>query len=155
MAGNQVTWILACDSGRARLFVNRSMQDGVHEMQDMIHPVPKTSELVTGKRGRNKPGYGFLRRHAYDPASNPREKEKEEFVKRLANMLNEREAEYHRLIVAAPPPALHGLREGLSPKVKEKIIGEINKDLTKENESTLQQYIKPFMSVHDPLHDYI
>ena len=74
--------------------------------------------------------------------------------KRGAQMLNEREAEFSRLIIAAPPSALHVLREELSFQTKEKIIGEINKDLTKENVSSLPQLLKPFMRVFGPLHDY-
>lgn len=153
-AQKQVTWILVCDSGKARLFFNHGARDGVHEMQDITHPIPKTTELMTGKRGRNKPGDGFLMRHAYEPPTSPRDKEKRDFVKQIAQMINKREAEFSQLIIAAPPLALHVLRKELSPHVKEKMIGEIDKDLTGENESSLPQFLKPFMPVYDPLHDY-
>lgn len=51
----------------------------------------------------------------------------------IADRLNREAArgEYHRLAIVAPPEVLRAIREGLLPGVRDRVVGELAKDLTK------------------------
>lgn len=145
--GNTPTWVLLCDSGSYKLFVNHGRNDGLRQIEGEERNVAKTTDLVSNQRGRNKASEGAVARHAYEPPTDPREKEKSDFITEVAEKINARESDFARLIIAAPPSALHGLRQALSAKVKSKIVGELNKDLMHENASTLPHFIKEIMEL--------
>ena len=121
MQQSSSTLILTCNSGHAKWFINKGPQDGVHEIRDTEQFIPKASDLTDGKRGRNKPSNDASQRHAYAPPTDPREKEKREFVEEIAESLNGREKSIEQLVIAASPDALHVLRETLSPQLKNKL----------------------------------
>ncbi|MCD6034302.1 MAG: host attachment protein [Rickettsiales bacterium] len=158
MTRNQkLTWVLVCDSSKAKLFINRSARDGLHEINEEFHPIPKTSELITDQPGQSPhhtPGDSFLSYHAFNPPTDPRVHEKKAFLRHVAEKINRREKAISRLVIIAPPKALNILREAISPNLKQKIIGEIAKDLTHETETTLPQFLKEHMRIYDPLHDF-
>lgn len=146
------TWILVCDSANVKLFINRGPRDSVHQTDMAVQDIPPIGELVTDVPGRGQPSAHSVAHHAYDEP-NPRNQKKELFLRNIAHVVNKHAKEFNRLIIAAPPKALHVLRETLSPQVKEKIIGEINKDLTKSDERTLPQFLKDYLNLRDPLHE--
>lgn len=151
---NTPTWVLLCDSGAYKLFANYGSDDGLHELDSDNHEVPKITNLVSNERGRNKASEGAVAHHAYAASTDPRKKVKNNFISEVAEKINAWEKDFTRLIIAAPPSALHGLREALSADVRAKIIGELNKDLMQENASTLPHFIKTLMDLKNP-EDYI
>lgn len=146
------TWILVCDSANVKLFVNRGPRDSVHQRDMAMQDIPPIGDLVTDVPGRSQPSANSAMHHAFEQP-NPRDQQKEQFLRNVANVMNGHVKDFNRLIVAAPPKALHVLREALSPQVKEKIVGEINKDLTKSDERTLPQFLKDHLNLRDPLHE--
>lgn len=142
------TWVLVCDGSHAKIFVNSGPNDGLRQIRDADTDIRKIRDLITGGRGRNRSGVG--QNHAYSQP-NPREAEKEAFIKRIAQAINDNERFMDRLIIAAPPKALHTLRQELSPQVQRKLSGEINKDLTKNDTDELPQYLGKFLNIADPL----
>lgn len=129
---NAVTWVLLCDGGKSKLFA--SVGDG------------KTLEEIRD----DKQGGGISKQHkSTDPEATPIDKREDKFIAGIAAKINSREADFTRLVIAAPPNTLHELRKALSDGVQAKIIGELNKDLMHENASTLPHHIKQFFDVKD------
>lgn len=140
------TWILVCNGGQAKFYVNHGPNEGVHEVDAIAQPVPPVGDLITGDRGRNQPPGHQRGNQAYQHAD-PRQQQKETFLKQVAYAVNNNISQIPRLVVIAPAKALHVLREELSPQVRKKIVSEIDKDLTKSNESNLPQFLAAHMNI--------
>jgi protein required for attachment to host cells len=67
-----------------------------------------------------------------EPPTDPKEVEKQRFVRQLADRLAEALAEgrFGRLVLVAPPRVLGELRAVLAEKVRATIVREVDKDLT-------------------------
>lgn len=144
------TWILVCDGGHAKFYENHGANDSLHKIRSMNHDIPKVEDIVTGGRGRNHSSADASERHAY---SQPDQRwlQKEHFLKRVAAFVNRNLGGVSRLIVIAPPKALHVLRRKLSPQAQEKISSEIAKDLTKSDEHSLMGFLADHLNIRQPV----
>ena len=88
----------------------------------------------SGEQGSDRPG-----RAMGDPSNRSameetdwHQLEKDRFVAEIANMLLQQatKKKFDRLVVAAPPHTLGELRKHLHKSVSDRIIGEVDKDLT-------------------------
>lgn len=147
------TWIVVCDGSHAKFFVNHGANDGVHQIKKTDVPLPKVGDLITGGRGRNQPPGNMAENHAYS-RPDPREQRKEDFLRDVAEAINCRHQEISRLVIAAPPKALGILRNALSGKMRERVIGEIDKDLTKSDERNLPQFLTEHMNLRDHQNEF-
>lgn len=139
------TWILVADGSRARLFRNESPKVVLRPAlnHEMIGENRPSRELVSDKEGRNA-GPGVDRRQAMDQETDPKEHEKQRFLKETAEVLEhelQRHA-YDSLVLIAPPKALGELRDNLSKNVTDCIIYEYNKDLTKDRTDKLEERLR-------------
>ena len=93
---------------------------------------PATREQGSDKPGRNFAAAGSTRRSAMEP-TDWHEIEERRFAKQVSAALEAlvRERDAPALIVVAPPRTLADLRQALHGDVKARVIGEIDKDLTK------------------------
>lgn len=133
---NAVTWVLLCDGGKSKIFASHGDGQALEEIRD------------------DKQENGISEVYeSTDPEATPVDKREGKFIAGIAAKINSREDAFTRLVIAAPPNALHALRNALSDGVQAKIIGELNKDLMHENASTLPHHIKQFFDVKDP-NDY-
>ncbi len=124
------TWVLIADGARARVLVNTGPGNGLrpamnHEFAASHAP---SRDLGTDKPGR---GQGGDAAHGVK-TEDLHERQKESFTRDVAEMVSKaaEENDYDRLVIAAPPATLGRLRDALSPKARERVIEEINKDLT-------------------------
>ena len=71
-------------------------------------------------------------RHGIEPKVDPRRAAKSAFAAELAKKLEDAlvRGACKRIVLVAPPRILGELREHLSPRGREAVAGEINKDLT-------------------------
>lgn len=143
----KLTGILVCDSGKAKYFINKGPNDGVHLQEEWGQEVPGTHDIMTGGRGRNSQRNGLQGRHAYEAEHDPRELYKEQFVRDIAQMIEAKANGIHQLIIAAPPKTLHILREALPVALQNKLIAEIPKDLTHETERTLPRFLETSLNL--------
>ena len=67
-----------------------------------------------------------------EPRTDPHEHEQRVFHHRIAAYLDgaAKRGDFDRLILVAPPKALGNLRSELTAATREKVSGELNKDLT-------------------------
>lgn len=128
-----ITWILIVDGERGRILQNEgpgkglALLDGGH-----FHNLPPARDLRSDKPGRAFES-GNAARHAYSPRMDLHRAEKLVLCKEMAKILNKASMnkKYERLVLVAPPQMLGDLRHCLEDHVKEKIIGEVTKDLTR------------------------
>lgn len=129
----KTTWILVCDGARARILVNRGRKTGLREIENAEHEDARrpTRELGTDKPGRAYESTGASR-HAMAPPTDWHRFEKAHFAKEMASIVNAAalEGRFDRLVLVAPPRVLGDLREALGPQARERVVGEIGKDLT-------------------------
>ncbi|MDX1483018.1 MAG: host attachment protein [Alphaproteobacteria bacterium] len=127
------TWIVICDGARGRVLVNRGKGTGLNEISNSEDEDARTP---TRDLGADRPGRtydsGGRGRHAMVPPVDWHRFEKEQFAKSMAEIVNSAALEnrFDRVVLVAPPRVLGDLRQALKPQVKEKLAGEIGKDLT-------------------------
>lgn len=130
----QRTWILIADSGRARILENAGPGSGLKVVpgQSHEHHIPPGHDLVSDSAPRTHESQG-PGRHAMTGSEDPRRKEKRHFAGELADVLDQsvQHGAFDRLVLVAPPKVLGDLREALSPRVKDKVVAEVGKDLSK------------------------
>lgn len=128
-----VTWILVADGARARVLANEGPGKGLSDAfnQDFIGENLLTREAVSDKPGRTQES-ATTDRHAMEPPTDWHRFKKHQFAKRMAEILETAAMKkaYDRLVLVAPPQALGDLRAELGKHAKERVTGEIDKDLT-------------------------
>jgi protein required for attachment to host cells len=135
MAKRQSTWIVVADAGRARIYTHEGagalqpVADGSFENPHAHEP---TRALGTDKPGRSFESAGGAR-HAEEPRIDWHRQAETAFAKKLAEHLEHSAAakRFDRVVVSAPPPMLGDLRTMFGPQTRQRLAGELRKDLTK------------------------
>ena len=102
----------------------------------------------THDQGTDKPGRGFARantnRRTAMESADWHDIEKHRFAQKVAAALDRlvRERAVRALVIVAPPRTLVDLRKALDPTVRERVLLEINKDLTKIPVWEIERHIK-------------
>ncbi|MEO5373172.1 MAG: host attachment protein [Alphaproteobacteria bacterium] len=145
-----ITWILVADGARARLLVS----DGpggtlaVGEELDFIGTRLASRDIGSDRPGRASDGTGSGR-HAIEPPTDPRRHNAVAFARSLVEMLEEGlgRGAYERLVLVAPPRALGDLRTLLPDAVRERVIAELNNDLTGASLADVSDHLRAILSV--------
>lgn len=131
---SRTTWVVVADGARARILSGDPAKGGLEPvMPELVgRGREKGSELLADRPGRSVDSSHVGDRHAMEPPTDPKEVEKQRFVRHLADRLAEalNEGRFARLVLVAPPRALGELRSVLSEKVRAAIVREVDKDLT-------------------------
>jgi len=136
MPRKRITWFCVADAGTARIKQSKSLLGPLTSVTTLEHepyehgryePAPRTHESASPAR------------HSLVDAEGPIRREKRGFAHIVADYVNEgaKRGAYHRLILAAPPKFLGDLRAALGDKARERLVGAIDKDLTKEDDAEL------------------
>lgn len=136
-------WIVVADGAKASI-INYSTKTKQFESVsggELSHVNKPTRDLVTGKRGRvfQSAGSG---RSAMEPPTDPHEHEKVVFAAEIVNELERREKEFDQLVLVAAPKTLGELRNKISKTIKNKVFEEIDKDLTNESSSQMEEHLR-------------
>lgn len=138
------TWIVITDGAKGQIVVNEG--PGLH----LLPPTEfssdaarqKGQDLVSDRGGRsfdrNAEG-----RHAVEPRSNPKQVEKDKFVRSVADQIRtgNGSGSFDQLVLIASPKVLGQLRKLLSKDFSDRIVGEIAKDLTNLNTRDLAEHL--------------
>jgi protein required for attachment to host cells len=134
------TWILIADGSGARILEALGEGSG-------FRPVSGDGSLRDGAPGsledRGETGCGSQRGNAIGSRPNAAGALEVLFASQLAAMLAGyvRTNAFDRLIIVAPSAMLGGLRKMIGPNVREKIVAEIDKDLTKIPNSEISTHL--------------
>ena len=127
-------WIVVCDGAKALILENAgdAVALNLKTKEVRAQPDPKTHEQGTDRPGRVFQSAAKNKRSGIEPAD-WHELEKERFAKRVASALEQlvRAEKIKAIVVVAPPRTLAELRTAFHADVKNRILAEIDKDLTK------------------------
>ena len=145
-----VTWILIADGTQARVLEHNGPGKGLQAVDDlMFEQTPlKASEIMADRPGRSFSSVGHGR-SAIEPSSDPVAVRERRFVENVAEEL-ERKRQQHafdQLIVVAAPTALGDLRPAFSKGLRDSIVAELPKDLTKLPTAQLGQHFDGLLVV--------
>lgn len=134
-------WILVANKDKARIL--RVEKVGVfEEVDDLIDPEAKNRHTITNANVGDNPGHN---RHAWEPHTQPHEKEASNFAKLVAQRLEKarQDGAYESLYLVAEPKFLGYLRQALHPNTSQLVAGECPKDLVLESPQDLWEHL-PF-----------
>jgi protein required for attachment to host cells len=128
-------WVLVGDGRRALVFQNEGSPDKPKLVVQKVFEAPAnpaTSEQGSDRPGRVVSSGDSSRRSAVEP-TDWHEIAEARFAREVAALLAEaaRAGRFDKLAVVAPPKTLAELREEFDDQVKKRVIGEIDKTLTK------------------------
>lgn len=144
-----VTWVLVADGNQAKVFEHGGPGKGlisVEGLQFEQEPL-KAQEINSDRPGRHAGG-GLGSRSGMEQ-SDPVQVREERFIKAVADQLEvmRQGGRFDRLIIAAAPAALGDIRPALSERVKQAIIAELPKDLTKVPRPQLERHFEALLAV--------
>lgn len=139
----KTTWVLVADAGRARVLQASAGSDELTLVEDIDHPIGKTSDNARDRLPRTFDSFG-KGRHAIAPKSDPHRVEKKDFADELATLLDValEGGAYDALVVIAPAQMIGDLRKMLTDRVREHLQGELVLDLTKAPISEIAERLK-------------
>lgn len=136
--------IVVADSTRARIFTTDSASSPLVEINTMAHPEGRMHDrdITSDLPGKDKAGDGSGG-HAYQAQTDPKKYELDKFAKRVAVYLDEaRNAnKLSNVLLVSAPEFLGGLRGHLSSETNEKIIFELNKNLTHHSVEEIREHL--------------
>ena len=139
------TWVVVAESSRARIFALRGLTTPLEEREDLVNPAGRAPEhdLVSDRPGRTWDKTG--RRHARQPPVSPGEQVALDFARHVAGHLEHgrTHGEFETLIVVAAPEFLGLLRKSLTEETRRRIKKEIHKNLVREDEKAIREYLQP------------
>lgn len=123
------TLVAVVDGARARLFRNRGSAQGL-QLQEIEDLLP-----VLDYEGRS----GHLA-----AASSTRENDEAAFGKQIAQSLYQRahNGEYEQLVLVADPDSLGEIRASLHKEVRERLLLEVPKELTRADAARIEQTLQ-------------
>lgn len=143
MTKQPITWVVVADGEHARIVVTKEKGSSYVTLREFTSPAAHASshELGADRPGRTQESATTVR-HAIQPRSDPHEQAKQEFAREVATALNEASVnnEFDRIVLVAQPQLAATLRAGLAEAVRRKIVGALQKDLTKVPDHELARH---------------
>jgi protein required for attachment to host cells len=137
-------WVLIADGEHARMVAPTPVEGQFATVLslDSATAHQRTHDLVSDRSGRVYESSGSAR-HAVVARTDPHEKAKRDFLLEVAGAVDRHEqaGDFDRLVIAAPPHALHDLREALGKAALAKLTGSLNKDLVKTPDHALGEHL--------------
>jgi len=128
-----MTWVLAADSSRARVYAADKPNSPLNEVESFEHPEGRMheQELTSDLPGRAFDS-GGMGRHAMGQSVAPKQQEALNFAKSLVDCLenSHRKGDFAQLYVVAPPAFLGLLREHYSPTLSTAVKQEVSKNVS-------------------------
>lgn len=127
-----VEWALVADAQRCRILQREAPLGRWRELEEEALEIanPRTHEQGTDRPGRVQDSAGSAR-HAVEPRVDAHRKAKQDFARRLTERLEASSGRYDRLLLVAPPAFLGDLREELGEAARKRLIGSLDRDLTR------------------------
>jgi len=124
-------WILISDSCRARIFLDRGLQNGLEEIGGYAYPGGRehVRDRVSDRAGMKPAGAQGVRAGASQEVD-PREAQSQAFARFLAGTLKKKKDQhaFQELVIAAPPHLLGILRDAMDDTVARCIVASLDKD---------------------------
>lgn len=136
-------WVLVADYGFARIY--QKIGDRMEIIGEIeSNEVAVETEINNNTMGRMISSAGSTVRHKLEPHMKEIKQSELHFAKDISRFLTESENSYlfDRLIIAAAPKMLGDLRNNIGRTLKNRIIAEVDKDLTKLKNKELRKALE-------------
>jgi protein required for attachment to host cells len=138
-------WYVIADGGRAR-FVERDERGAFRTVTSFVSTElhAKSSDL-----GRDRPSRVMESaspgRSAVEPRRDLKDAAKEDFIKLVAEQIDSEHGrgQFDNLVLVAPPGVLTELRHNLSKPMAERVVDDLQKNLTKVPDHELTDHLAP------------
>jgi protein required for attachment to host cells len=138
-------WYVIADGGRAR-FVARDESGAFRTVVSFVAAElhERSHDLGLDRPPRVKESANAAR-HAIEPRRDLHQAAKEDFVKLVAEQLDEEHGrgQFDRLVLVAPARVLTELKEKLSKPIAKIVVSDLQKDLTKIPDHDLTEHLTP------------
>lgn len=138
------TWVVVAESGRARIFTIVNQVSPLEEIDSIVDTAARAYERdqVSDRPGRSFDSFG-RGRHAMEVEVNPKHQAAIQFAKELSDRLElaRIESKYEAIVLIASPAFLGVLRQGLGENTKKCITKTISKNLVRNTEGTIREYL--------------
>lgn len=150
MPTTKPTWIVIADGMHARIL--RQDAPGAALVpaldQEMVDPAVHgfARDLKSDQPGRAF-DTGSGARHAMEPRHDPHVLEKAQFARRVAALVNEAAGRnaFAKLVLVAPPKTLGELRQDLDTQARQRVTGELARDLVRMPLKELRDHLKDLL----------
>jgi protein required for attachment to host cells len=146
-----ITWVVVADGQRAAVFHNDGPGKGLQVIDGLggHRHGARSHDMMSDKPGRMQGFAGASGATAMTARTDPHELAEARFTEHLADEINHAalEKRFDRLILAAPPRTLGILRKALSSHAAERVIAELDKDLTKSGPADLASHLQNHLAV--------
>ncbi len=136
-------WVLIGDGRKALFLVNEGDEKfpNLRRLAVRLHETPATHTMGSDAPGRSFASVG-ARRSALE-TTDWHDLEEHQFAATIAAQINAacRDNQFKRLLIVAPPKILADLRQELSPMARGKLVGEVDKDLTKHSIAEIERLL--------------
>ena len=138
------TWVVAAESGRARIFLLENRVAPLKEIDELSNPVARAHErdLTSDRPGRafDSAGQG---RHSMEPQVEPKQQEAIAFAKKINERLEQgrTKGDFEELILIAPPEFLGILRHNINGNTAKHVTKTIAKHLVQKDETEIRKYL--------------
>jgi protein required for attachment to host cells len=147
---SKTTWILIADGGQAKVFEHGNSGEGLTAITDFMLEEEhlRNQDIMADRPGRSFSSVGHGR-SAYEPETDPVQAREAQFMKRVAERLDQRfqHGDFQRLVIAAAPTALGDLRPQLSKALQGVVIAELPKDLTNLPTGKLESHFEDVLAL--------
>jgi protein required for attachment to host cells len=138
------TWILIANSSSAKLYMNTGPKKGLSKLKEFDHSASRSKggDLVSDRPGHYKShGNG---RGAYNPPTNPKQHEADQFALELAKELDHGRTtqQFQRLILVAAPGFMGLLNKHLNGYIGHLVTDRFEKDYTKATEKEIAGHLE-------------
>jgi len=149
-----ITWIVAANAGRARIFSQMAARSRLEEVNDMVNTASRlrNSDIDTdgqGQRAASKSRHSVgapTQPSGYEPNQSPTEHQTELFARSVSDYLlqGQQAGRFQRLVLVASPEFLGTLRKLLDSNVENTVTLEINKDYTHSRPAEIAQHVQSY-----------
>jgi protein required for attachment to host cells len=138
-------WYVIADGGRAR-FVERDERGAFRTVSSFVSTElhAKASDLGLDRPARVQES-ATPARHAIEPRRDLKDAAKQDFVKLVAEQIDVEHGrgQFDNLVLVAPPGVLTELKNYLSKAMAERVVNDVQKDLTNVPDHDLTGHLTP------------
>ena len=135
--------IVVADSVLARFFTAETSRSPLVEIESLTHTEGRLHDRdLTSDLPGKAAGSGSAGGHVYAPATDPKEHERSEFARRIAEYVENarKTSQISSLLLVAAPTMLGELRSNLSDETKRKIVATLGKKLTDKSAEDIRSH---------------
>ncbi|MCW1840895.1 host attachment protein [Prosthecomicrobium hirschii] len=146
----ETTWVVVADGARARILEALGVGAGLRQIENgtMAGSRDLASEIGSDRPGRSYESVGG-QHHAVEPHTPVRESLERAFIEAVIDRLVEakKAGQFDRLVFVAAPHALGAFRALAPEALQQKVVGTLDKDLTREPNEAIAEAVRAFAPV--------